>query len=159
MVTWKKGTQEKYVPYADVVEEALCYGWIDGLPRKLDAERTMLFLSPRRPRSVWSALNKERIARLESMGAMTEAGRAKIEAAKKDGSWNTLDASDALQVPTDLASALATSPAAQKHFAAFPPGARKMILEWVLSARTAPTRAQRIDRTVTLAAQNIRSRP
>ncbi len=159
LVTWKKATPSKHLPYAAIVEEALCFGWIDSLPRKLDEERTMLYISPRKQKSVWSKLNKERIVGLEAAGLMTEAGRAKIEAAKKDGTWTTLDEVEAMEMPYDLATALARNNKARKHFEAFPPGSRKIILQWVGSARTAATRARRITETVTLAAGNIRASP
>jgi len=157
LVTWKKSTPGKYLPYAAIVEEALCFGWIDSLPRKLDEQRTMLYLCPRKPRSVWSKLNKDRIEKLEAVGLMTSIGRAKIEAAKRDGSWTKLDIVEALGVPEDLAKALAAERTATKHFNAFPPGSRKIILQWISSAKTATTRARRIKDTVELAAKNIRA--
>lgn len=86
LVTFKKHFGSKYVAYNDVVEEALCFGWIDSLPRKLDDERTMLWMAPRKPGSGWSKLNKERLARMMAAGLMTPAGSEKIEAAKQDGS-------------------------------------------------------------------------
>jgi uncharacterized protein YdeI (YjbR/CyaY-like superfamily) len=157
LVHWKKARPDKHIGYDAIVEEALCFGWIDSLPRKLDEERTMLYLSPRKPKSMWSKLNKERIVRMEAEGSMTLAGRAKIEAAQEDGSWNTLDAVDALVTPKELAAALARNKTARKHFEAFPQSARKMILYWIGSARTTATRDKRIGETVTLAAKNIRA--
>jgi uncharacterized protein YdeI (YjbR/CyaY-like superfamily) len=91
-VTWKKSAGKRHVPYGDIVEEALCFGWIDSLPRKLDAERTMVRLSPRKPGSAWSAVNKKKIERLEAEGRMTKPGHDAIERAKADGSWTRLDA-------------------------------------------------------------------
>ena len=157
LVTWKKATPAKHLPYAAIVEEALCFGWIDSLPRKLDEERTMLYISPRKPKSVWSKLNKERIVKLEATGLMTKAGRAKIEAAKHDRTWTILDAVEAMAMPDELTNALARAPLARKHFEAFPPGSRKIILQWINSARTSATRDKRISETVTLAAKNIRA--
>lgn len=157
LVTWKKATQSKHLPYTAIVEEALSFGWIDSLPRKLDEERTMLYISPRKPESVWSRLNKERTVVLEDVGLMTEAGRTKIEAAKKDGTWTILDAAEALEMPEDLVNALAMDRTAKKHFDAFPASARKYILQWIGSARTSGTRTTRIARAVALAARNIRA--
>jgi uncharacterized protein YdeI (YjbR/CyaY-like superfamily) len=159
LVHWKKATPDKHIGYAAIVEEALCFGWIDSLPRKLDAERTMLYLSPRKPKSVWSKMNKERVARLMAEGHMAKAGLRKVKAAKADGSWSALDAVEAMEVPADLANALARRPAAGRHFHAFTPGARKLLLAWIGSARTAATRTERIRRTVESAAQNMRAYP
>lgn len=157
LVTWKKATPAKHLPYASIVEEALCYGWIDSLPRKLNEERTMLYVCPRKPKSVWSKLNKERIIRLEAEGRMTAIGRAKIDGAKADGSWTTLDAVEALEEPFDLTRALAKNKIARDRFDAFPPGSRKIILQWINSAKTAITRTKRINEAVALAAKNIRA--
>ena len=159
LVHWKKAFPDKYIGYAAIVEEELCFGWIDSLPRKLDAQRTMLYLSPRKPRSVWSKLNKDRVAHLLADGRMAKPGLAKVEAAKADGSWSALDAVESLEVPADLSNALAKNAAAKRHFSAFTPGARKMILAWIGGARTPATREERIRQTVEQAARNIRAFP
>lgn len=156
LVTYKKHVTDKYLSFPDLVQEALCFGWIDSLPRKLDADRTMHYLSPRKPKSMWSAVNKRHVEELVAKGLMTAAGLRKIEAAKADGSWDTLNAVDALEMPKDLKNALAKDKTAKKHFDAFPPSARKFILYWVGSAKTAATRTKRINETVRCAAQNIR---
>lgn len=156
-VSYKKATRKPRVTYDEAVEEALCFGWIDSKPRKLDDERSMLWFAPRKAGSGWSRPNKERVARLTAMGRMTPAGLAKMEAAQRDGSWTALDAVEALTVPPDLARALAASPAAERNFAAFPRSARRGILEWIASARTPVTRAKRIAETARLAAENVRA--
>jgi uncharacterized protein YdeI (YjbR/CyaY-like superfamily) len=102
VVTYKKADPDRHVPYEAVVEEALCFGWIDSLGRRLDAARSMLLLTPRKPRSGWSRVNKRRIERLEAAGALHAAGRAVIDAARADGSWTALDASHDLVEPADL---------------------------------------------------------
>jgi uncharacterized protein YdeI (YjbR/CyaY-like superfamily) len=156
VVTWKKG-RGPHVPYADVRDEALCFGWIDSRPARLDAERTMLLLSPRRPGSGWSRVNKARVDALEADGRMTDAGRAAIAAARADGSWHALDAAHALVVPTDLRAALDAHPPAAARFAAFAPSARRGILEWIGSAKRPDTRARRVAATARLAAQGLRA--
>ena len=157
LITFKKHVEDKYVDYDAIVEEALCYGWVDSRPRLLDADRRMLFIAPRKPKSVWSKLNKERVARLIKRGSMAAPGLKKIEEAKQDGSWSAIDHVEALTVPVDLAKALAKNKAAQEHFDAFPPSSRKIILLWVTSAKTERTRRKRIAATVELAAKNIRA--
>ncbi|MEM9999194.1 MAG: YdeI/OmpD-associated family protein [Bacteroidota bacterium] len=155
LVTYKKHTGGRYVDYDSIVEEALCFGWIDSLPRKLDADRTMLYVSPRKPGSIWSRLNKQRIEALEADGRMTEIGRAKIEAAKADGSWTLYDDVENLVIPDDLAAALASAPAAEAAFDGFSASSKKGVLWWIKSAKRDATRAKRIAETVRLAALGV----
>ena len=157
LITYKKRPGLPYVSYSDVVEEALCFGWIDSKPNKLDEECTMLWLAPRQPGTGWSALNKKRIAAMTAAGLMMPPGLAKIEAAKQDGSWEKLDAIERLEIPADLAAALAANATAKANFEAFPRSARRGILEWIASAKRAETRDRRIAETVDQAAQNIRA--
>lgn len=157
LVTWKKQNPDRHLPYDAIVEEALCFGWVDSLPRKLDAERSMLLLSRRKPGSAWSAANKARIARLIEAGKMAPAGLAAVEAAKADGSWSFLDDVERLEVPLDLADALAQHPGAAEHFAAFPRSVRRGILEWIKQAKRPETRTKRIAETAREAARNRRA--
>jgi uncharacterized protein YdeI (YjbR/CyaY-like superfamily) len=156
LVVWKKGSP-RHVPYDDIVEEALCFGWVDSLPRKLDAERSMLLLSPRKPKSAWSKPNKERVERLIASGLMAPAGLAVVDRAKAAGTWDKLDGVEALEVPPDLAEAFARYSGAAGHFAAFPRSAKRGILEWIVQAKKPETRAKRVDETARLAAENIRA--
>ncbi len=157
LITYKKHPHRPYVSYNDTVEEALCFGWIDSKPNKLDNARTMLWFAPRKPGTGWSALNKQRIATLIEAGQMMPPGLAKIEAAKQDGSWASLDAIERLEIPPDLAAALAENETALANFEAFPRSAKRGILEWIASAKRTETRDRRIAETVALAAQNIRA--
>ncbi len=157
-VTFKQGAAGGVkLPYDALVEEALCVGWVDGLARGLDAERTMLLVTPRKPRSGWSAPNKARVARLTAAGLMLPAGLAKVEAAKADGSWTLLDGAEALAVPDDLAAAFARHPGAAARWDAFAPSARKAILAWIALARRPGTRLARVERTAELAARGLRA--
>lgn len=156
-VFYKKKTGHPTLTYDEAVEEALCYGWIDSLPKKMDNERHGLKFSPRKPKSVWSKPNKERIERLVANGLMTPVGWAKIEAAKQDGSWDALTDSDNLVVPPDLESALLANPLAHQNFYNFSPGSRKIILYWVTSAKRPETRQKRVEETVRLAALGKRA--
>jgi uncharacterized protein YdeI (YjbR/CyaY-like superfamily) len=141
------------------VQEALCFGWIDGRRKVLDPEHTGLLVTPRKAGSTWAASNKTRVDQLIAAGRMTPAGLAKVEAAKRDGSWTLLDDIDALKIPDDLRAALARNPSARRHFEAFPSSAKKMILFWIISAKRPETRQRRIIETVALAAENLRSVP
>jgi uncharacterized protein YdeI (YjbR/CyaY-like superfamily) len=157
LISYKKGTGKPRLEYDEAVEEALCFGWIDSKGNKLDEERTMLWFAPRKTRTGWSKSNKARVAKLIAAGLMAPVGLAKIEAAKQDGSWNALDAIEALEIPPDLAAALAANPIAQQHFDAFPRSVKRGILEWIANAKKAETRAKRVEETARLAADNIRA--
>ncbi|HEX8327884.1 MAG TPA: YdeI/OmpD-associated family protein [Hymenobacter sp.] len=157
LVYFKKASGQPSVTYPEAVEEALCFGWIDSHPRKLDAERTQLLFTPRKPKSGWSKVNKERLTRLEAAGLLMPAGLAAIARAQQNGAWESLDAAEAGEVPEDLADAFAGNTAAQANFDAFSLSARKMILTWVLGAKQPETRARRVAETVRLAALNKRA--
>lgn len=158
LVYFKKATGRPTVTYDEAVEELLCFGWIDSKVRPIDAERYSQLVTPRKPGSVWSALNKRRVASLTEQGLLMPAGLAKIEAAQADGSWTSLDAVEALEVPADLRAALDAVPTAAGHYAAFSPTSRKLILMWVTSAKRPETRRKRIEETVTAAAKGVRIR-
>lgn len=157
MISYKKTTGKPRVEYAESVEEALCFGWVDSKANKLDEERSMLWFAPRKSGSGWSRPNKERVERMTAAGLMMPAGLAKIEAAKQDGSWEILDAVEALTIPDDLAAALARYPHASVNFQQFPRSAKRGILEWIALAKKPETRAKRVEETARLAEENIRA--
>jgi uncharacterized protein YdeI (YjbR/CyaY-like superfamily) len=158
-VSYKKSAGRPRVTYEDAVEEALCFGWIDSKGGTVDEERTMLWMAPRKPGSGWSRPNKIRLERLMADGRMARPGLEKLEAAKQDGSWTLLDAVEAMEVPDDLEQALASYPDAARHFAAFPPSARKVILQWITLAKKPETRAARIAEAARAANENVRAYP
>ena len=157
LITYRRATGKATFTYEQAVEEALCFGWIDGHTKTLDEERGMQWFAPRRAGSVWARSNKERVARLIADGRMTPAGQARIDAAQADGTWALWDHVDSLAVPDDLAAALATYPAARAHFDAFPRSARHAILGWIAAAKRPETRAKRIAETARLAQDNVRA--
>jgi uncharacterized protein YdeI (YjbR/CyaY-like superfamily) len=156
VVTFKKG-RGPHVPYEDVVEEGLAFGWIDSKGRKLDEDRWQLLMTPRRPTSKWSRPNKERIARLTAAGLMAPAGIAAVKAAKASGTWTALDDIENLVEPDDLRTVLDADPGARRHWDAFPRSAKRAILEWIAAAKRPETRARRVSETARLAAQDIRA--
>jgi len=157
-VTFKKHTGDKYVSYDQVVDEIICFGWIDSLPRKLDQDRTMLWIAPRKGKgSNWSRVNKERVERMTAAGKMHPAGQAIIDQAKGDGSWTALDAIENLEIPDDLAAEFQKYNVAADNFDAFPRSAKRGILEWIFNAKRPATRAKRIAETARLAQENIRA--
>jgi uncharacterized protein YdeI (YjbR/CyaY-like superfamily) len=158
LVSFKKATDKPRVDYDDAVEEALCFGWIDSLVRTLDDERAMQLFTPRKPRSPWSPSNRSRVERLVAAGLMQPAGRARIEEAKRDGSWEAYAVAESLEVPPDLRAAFAAGPArARSSWDAFSPSSRRAILWWVHSAKRPETRARRIAQVVREAAHGRRA--
>jgi uncharacterized protein YdeI (YjbR/CyaY-like superfamily) len=157
LVSWRTVTGRPAVGYDAAVEEALCFGWIDSLARKLDEERGMQLFTPRRPGSRWSRSNKERVARLEAAGLIEPAGAAVIEAARADGSWTALDDVENLVIPDDLAAALAARPGAAEHWETFPRSVKRSILMWILDAKRPATRARRVEETAAAAAEGRRA--
>jgi uncharacterized protein YdeI (YjbR/CyaY-like superfamily) len=158
LVTWRRRSGRAGLDYEAAIEEALIFGWVDSTGGRVDDDRGKLYFAPRKPRSVWAASNKARVARLTAEGRMAPAGQAAVERAKADGSWEMLDSVERLEVPDDLAAALAARPPAAERFAAFPPSARKMLLGWVATAVRPATRAARIAEVAEAAARNERAR-
>jgi uncharacterized protein YdeI (YjbR/CyaY-like superfamily) len=158
LVFYKATTGKPRVAYDDAVEEALCFGWIDSLPRKLDEERSMLKFTPRKPKSVWSQLNKQRVEALLQKGQIMPAGLAAIQSAKENGSWDTLTLSDqqaaTKTIPKDLADLMNRNPKANSHFQHFSMSIRKQFLYWIDSAKRPETRKARLEQTVRMAEAN-----
>jgi uncharacterized protein YdeI (YjbR/CyaY-like superfamily) len=152
LVTFKKHTGTAYLSRSEVLDELLCFGWVDGLARKLDADRTMQLISPRQA-DAWTQTYRDRAARLEREGRMQESGRAAIARSQAAGLWMAHLDVDALVVPSDLASALQALPPAYTCFIAFGPSHRRNVLRWIASAKQSATRAKRIAITVALAAE------
>jgi uncharacterized protein YdeI (YjbR/CyaY-like superfamily) len=155
LVSWKQATGRPSLPYEAVIEEALCFGWVDSTAKTLDSERSMMLMTPRKPTSPWARTNKERVDRLLAAGLMQPAGIAAVETARANGSWPVLDSVEALELPDDLAAALDAEPGARETYEGFSPSNRKMILWWVKSAKRPETRQRRIAETARLAAQGI----
>ena len=157
VASWKKASGRDPVPYADLVEEAICFGWIDSTANVLDDERGLQLMTPRKPRSGWTRLNRQRVATLEAQGRMADAGRRAVEVARANGWWTIYDPVEDLLEPDDLTEALDASPAARTAWDGFPPSARKQMLWSVVSARRPETRASRIAKIVSEAASGRRA--
>jgi len=149
---YKKGTGKRSVTYEEALQEALCYGWIDSTVGRIDEERYKQKYTPRNVKSVWSASNKARIEKLISEGRMAPPGLAKVEAAKRNGSWESFDDIDRIgrgaDAPSDLLKALSREPRAKAAFEGRPPSEKKLWAYWVLSAKRPETRARRVEETV-----------
>lgn len=155
LVTYKKQVVEKYVSVQDVLDELLCFGWIDGIRRKLDADRTMQLIAPRKV-AHWSQTYKDRFSKLEQLGLVHKSGFDSVIASKKSGLWNFMDDVDLLIIPADLIKCLNNYPPAMQYFEAFSKSNKRFILRWIKLAKTESTRQKRILETATLASKNLK---
>ena len=156
LVGWRKRTGRRRMGYEEAIGEALAWGWVDSKAGRLDADREMVWMSPRRKGSVWARSNKERVAQLEAEGRMTDAGRAVIERAKADGSWALLEPVEDLVVPDDLAAAFEARPGAWERWRSFPPTAQRAFLFWIVTAKREETRHKRVEASADLVQQGRR---
>lgn len=157
VLTWRPESGQQRVPYEDLVLEALCFGWIDSTAKVLDEERGMQLMTPRKAKSSWTRLNRQRVADMEAAGRMTDAGRRAVEVAQENGYWTLYDSVEDLIEPVELAVALDGSPDARRHWDEFPPSARKGMLWWIVSAAKPETKATRIAKIVDEAAEGRRA--
>ena len=152
----KKHVEEPSVSYDEAVEEALCWGWIDGLVNRWDDRSYAVRFTPRKPGSVWSESNVERVRRMIAEERMTPAGMALVEEAKRRGTWDDATSGRLEVTPPDLEAALAEVPVAQGHWSAWAPSHRRQYIYWVLDAKRPETRARRVADVVRRAAAGIR---
>ncbi|MFN0095057.1 MAG: YdeI/OmpD-associated family protein [Dehalococcoidia bacterium] len=143
LASYKKAAGKPRMEYEEVVEELLCFGWIDSTAGTIDAERSLLWCAPRKPRSNWSRPNKVRVERLQAAGLIAPRGLAVIAAAQANGTWNALDEVEDLIVPGDLAAALAGR-GARERWDGMGRSARRAVLEWLVNAKRPETRARRV---------------
>jgi uncharacterized protein YdeI (YjbR/CyaY-like superfamily) len=147
----KKGADTTTVSYAEAIEGALCYGWIDGQKGKLDDAHWLQRFTPRTRRSKWSKINREKAERLTAEGRMHRAGLREVEAARADGRWDAAYQGQATAtVPPDLARELDRNPAAREFFATLTGVNRYAILYRIQDATRPQTRARRIQKYVTM---------
>lgn len=160
LVVLKSKTPRPGVYYEEAVEEALCFGWIDGVMRGTEAGFYYLRFSPRKAGSVWSLSNIQRVERLTAQGKMSAAGLAKVQEAKENREWAAaIQREDLSRLPADLQAALETTPNAQANFEKFPASLKKQILYWIASARTEPTLQKRLRAVALMAARNQKQFP
>ena len=155
LVIWKKHTPH-YLDYGTMIEELLCWGWIDSRTRGIDADRTSVLIAPRNPKSAWSAINKEKVETARASGAMTDAGEALIRTAQENGMWIFLDDVERLERPADLDAALGPR---TEGWEAWPRSIKRATLEWIKTAKTEPTRTKRIADVVASLDEGLRPTP
>jgi uncharacterized protein YdeI (YjbR/CyaY-like superfamily) len=143
LVFYRKATGKPCPTYDEAVREALCFGWVDGIKRKIDDERYSYRFTPRRAKSKWSETNKRRVAELEAEGKMRPAGRAAVAEAKRNGAWHAPPRADGKKTPPELAAALRRSKKARSLYDALAPSHRKQWNLWVAEAKKPETRERR----------------
>src|SRR3989337_3939708 len=154
LVIFHKKSKTPNITYGEAVEEALCFGWIENKGMKRDDESMYLQFCPRKEKSNWSKLNRERVEKMIWEGLMTEAGQIFIDIAKSSGKWEA--SLEANVIPSDLQKAFDKKKKAFQNFQSFAPSSQRLIIQWITDAKKAETRQQRVDKTVQLAAQNIK---
>ena len=155
LVTWKKHT-DHYVSLDEVIEELLCWGWVDSVTRGVDSDRSSIRITKRNPKSAWSAVNKAKVETARAAGRMKPPGEAVIAVARENGMWTFLDDVERLEVPDDLATALGRLRAIWDEY---PRSVKRGTLEWIKTAKTPPTRAKRIGDVVSSAKDGLRPSP
>lgn len=156
LVYYKKGFDLSTLTWSEAVDEALCFGWIDSTRRPVDDKTFLQFFCRRKPKSVWSKINKEKVKRLIEQELMAPAGLESIKAAKQNGSWAILNEVEEVKVPRDLAAAFKTHPGSKASFLSFSRSSRKAILQWLILAKRPETRQKRIVEIAELAAQKLK---
>lgn len=156
LIQYRKSSKIPSISWDEAVTEALCFGWIDSLKKKLDPERTIQFFSKRKPNSTWSRINKNKIKLLIEAGLMCEAGLKSVEIAKQNGSWIILDDVEELIIPKDLEVAFAHHSNAKTYFLGLSNSNKKMLLQWITLAKRPETRQKRIAEVTEQAGQNLK---
>lgn len=152
LVTYKKSEPNKYVSRGEVLDELICFGWIDGIRRKLADNRTMQLISQRKVEH-WAKTYKQRAAKLIEEGKMHESGLLAIEKSKSTGLWNFMDDVDNLIMPKDLSKELTKFDGATEYFDSINPSSKRFALRWLKLAKTAKTRERRINKLAELSAK------
>jgi len=145
LIYFKKDSGKTRVPYANAVEEALCFGWIDSTLNPIDEHSYMQLFTPRKPKSGWSKLNKDRVEQLIEKGLMTPAGMDKIEQAKLYGTWSKLDHIESFTLPPQLEKALARKKKARDYFDTLSKTNKKYLLYYIHNAKQEEKKQQRVD--------------
>ncbi|TAF69765.1 MAG: hypothetical protein EAZ58_06100 [Flavobacterium sp.] len=158
LLFYKVSSDYESMRWEEAVQVAICYGWIDSTVKKINEHQRRQLFTPRKDKSVWSKLNKTYIEKLIQENAMHESGLRKIEIAKQNGTWNSLDEVENHIIPEDLQLAFDDNPKAWSNYQSFSPSYRKSYLYWLNQAKRIETRDKRIKEIILLCEQNIKSR-
>ena len=155
-LVYDKG-KNRTLSWDDIVQEALCFGWIDSKPGKVSETQSKLYISKRNPKSAWSKINKKHVEIIENEGLIMPAGQAVIDEAKRNGAWDALNKSDNLEQPPELKELFSNNKVALDNYNQFSNSSKRIILEWIYSAKTEQTKLKRIYETVDLAEKGIKA--
>lgn len=156
LIFYKKKSEQPTISWSEAVDEALCFGWIDSVKKKLDDERSIQFFSKRKPNGTWSKINKAKVEQLIASGKMMEAGHNIIVIAKQNGSWSILDEVEELIIPKDLEKEFKKKPGSKDYFLSLSKSVKKMMLQWIVLAKQEETRQKRINEIAELASQKLK---
>lgn len=156
LIFYKKKSAKHNLSWSQAVDEAICFGWIDSVKKTLDDERYIQYFSKRKPKSIWSRINKDKVKTLTKQGLMREAGLSCVRVAKENGSWTILNEVEALVIPTDLKEEFANYRGSMEYFESLSKSVRKVLLHWVVSAKRKETRQKRIKEIAENAGKNLK---
>lgn len=159
LVFYKKNSGNPSIKYGDAVDEALCFGWIDSKLNPVDDKKYYQFFTKRKPKSVWSKVNKEKVERLIANGKMEPAGLASIEIAKQNGSWTILDGAEALEIPSQLKEAFLENQKAETFFMSLSRSDKRNILQWLALAKKPETLQKRIGEIIEFGTIGLKPKP
>ncbi len=148
LIIYKKNFATPNLNWSEAVDEALCFGWIDGVKRPIDDDKYKQYFCKRKQESTWSKINKDKIEKLLKLGLVTKSGLKSIEIAKENGSWSIIDSVENLELPDDLEQAFKKKPGSKEFFLSLSKSFRKGILQWIVLAKRPETRLKRIEDTV-----------
>lgn len=157
VILYKKESKNVNFTYKQLVEELLCFGWIDSVPNKIDNLKYKIYISPRNPKSNWSRVNKNLVEKLLKENRMQPAGLKMVDLAKEKGTWSALDNVEDLILPNKLIELFNKNKVALTNFNNFSKSSKRGILEWVYAAKREETLEKRISEVVRLAEQNLRA--
>lgn len=156
LIYYKKKSNISTVTYSEAVDEALCFGWIDSKIKPINEDSFMQLFSKRKPNSVWSKVNKEKVNNLINQNLITKAGHDAIVNAKQNGSWSILDEAEALIIPKDLEKEFDNSPTSKSFFLNLSRSDKRNILQWLALAKKKETRQNRIIEIIKFGDQNLK---
>lgn len=159
LLFYKKNSGKPSILYSDAVDEALCFGWIDSKLNPVDEEKYYLFFCKRKPKSVWSKVNKKKVESLIASGKMTPAGLALIKKAKENGYWSVLDSAEALEIPPQLKAAFQLNKEVEMFFVGLSRTDKRNILQWLALAKRPETLQKRIGEIIECGINGLKPKP
>ncbi|MDE3744157.1 YdeI/OmpD-associated family protein [Maribacter polysaccharolyticus] len=156
LVFYKKSTKIASISWSESVDEALCFGWIDSTKKTIDEERYIQYFSKRKPNSIWSKVNKDKVEYLTSKKLIREAGYKSIETAKENGSWFIMDEVEALILPKALKEEFDKRKGALEYYESLSKSAKKILLSWIVLAKKTETKQKRIIKIAENASRNTK---